>query len=55
MKNLLKHYFSLKFRGFAFNDIVTGEAVFYYEDCFGEIWMKNSRWSFFRVKANHQS
>ena len=52
MITFLKHYFTLEYRGFAFTDIVTGEGVFFYEDCFGDVWMKNSRWGLFRVKAN---
>jgi hypothetical protein len=46
---LLKHYFSLKYAGYAFRDQVSGDSVYYYTDCFGERWMKTSRWAFFRV------
>ena len=46
----IKSYLSLESHYFAFTDVVSGKAVCVYVDCFGELWMKDSRWSFFRVK-----
>ena len=51
MIKILKSYFTLKFRYFAFRDVVSGKNVNVYIDCFGELWMKDGRWSLFRVSA----
>lgn len=48
IKNI-KSYFSLKFQYNSFTDIVSGKRVNVYIDCFGELWLKDGRWSFFRV------
>ena len=45
----IKSYLSLKRTAYAFTDSVSGKAVYYYEDCYGDIWMKDSRWGFFAV------
>ena len=50
MIKTLKSYFSLEFRYFAFTDIVSGKSVNAYVDCFGDVWMKDGRWSLFRVR-----
>lgn len=34
---------------YAFADIVSGEAVYYFEDTLGRRWMANNNWSLFRV------
>jgi hypothetical protein len=44
----IKSYLSLKRIGYAFTDTVDGRGVYYYRDCYGDIWMKNSRWGLFR-------
>lgn len=49
MKNSLKSYFSLLLLGYAFTDVVSGKPIYYYIDCFGVTWMKESRWDFFAV------
>ena len=38
--------------GYAFTDCVSDKAVFYYKDYFGNKWMANDSWGFFRVAAN---
>ena len=45
----LRSYFTLKFHYFAFSDVVSGKSVNVYVDCFGDLWMKDGRWSLFRV------
>lgn len=47
-------YLTLKLIGFAFTDIVTGEPVYKYRDCFNEVWLKNSRLAFFRVHVSKE-
>jgi hypothetical protein len=32
-----------------FTDTVSGQRVYSYCDCYGEVWLKDSRWSLFRV------
>lgn len=44
----IKSYLSLKRIGYAFTDTVDGQGVYYYRDCYEDIWMKNSRWGLFR-------
>ena len=48
----IKSYFTLKFRYSAFIDVVSGKMVNVYADCFGDLWLKDSRWSLFRVKKS---
>ena len=48
----IRSYFTLKYTGHAFTDTVSGKGVKYYRDCFGDVWMKESRWGLFRVKKN---
>ena len=43
-------YFTLKLEGFAFNDIVSGNSVYYYIDCYGDRYLKESKYSLFKVK-----
>lgn len=45
----IKSYLSLERIGYAFGDSVSGKSVYYYRDCYGDIWMKDNRWSFFAV------
>ena len=49
MLKLIKSYCSLKFVRHEFNDKVSGLRVSSYFDCYGDVWLKDSRWSFFRV------
>lgn len=35
-------YIKSYYAGHAFVDIVDGRDVFYYKDCYGDVWMKNS-------------
>ena len=46
----IKSYLTLRRVAYAFTDIVAGKAVYYYEDCYGDTDLKDSRWSFFAVK-----
>ncbi len=50
MKRLLKSYFSLTFVETRFTDVVSGQTVKLYVDCFGDFWLKDGRWSLFRVE-----
>lgn len=45
------NYFNLVDCGLAFRDQVTGRMVHYYRDPDGVVWMKESRWGLFRVRA----
>ncbi len=38
--------------GSAFIDSVSGKTVSYYRDRHGVIWLKDSKWSRFKVKVN---
>lgn len=49
IKRAIKSYFTLKFIQAEFVDAVSGEQVSSYRDCFGDVWLKSGRWSFFRV------
>ena len=49
MLKWIKHYCSLKDVGGAFTDKVSGRSVRYYRDCYGKVFMKDSRWSIFAV------
>ncbi len=46
-----KSYFTLQKVGEGWTDGVSGKTVSYYKDCFGEVYMKDSRWALFRVKV----
>lgn len=52
LKISLKRYFSLKLVDFACPDRITSRNVYIYEDCYGDRWLKNSRWSLFAVQTN---
>lgn len=39
----------MKKLGFAFTDIVTGRAVYYYLDRLGREWLAEHGWAWFRV------
>lgn len=47
----IKSYLSLRSIGRAFTDTVTGKPIYYYMDCYGDVWMKTSKWSLFSVKT----
>lgn len=47
----IKSYLSLKKVADGWTDGVSGKTVSYYQDCFGDMYMKDSRWSFFGVKV----
>lgn len=49
MIKTIKSYLSLEKIGYAFSDSVSGKAVNYYRDCYGKVWLKDSRWGLFRV------
>jgi len=49
MIKLLQHYLSLQRIEHRFNDHISGKEVWLYRDSAGEYWLKDSRWSFFRV------
>ncbi len=51
----IKSYFTLKKIATGFTDGVSGKTVCYYKDCYGDVWMKDSRWSFFGVKTGQKS
>ena len=51
MMRKIKSYFSLVNQGYAFTDTVSGKPVNYYKDCYGDWYMKESRWSPFSVVA----
>jgi hypothetical protein len=51
IKKKIKSYLSLENKGYAFQDAVTGKGVFYYKDCYGDWYMKKSRWSLFSARA----
>lgn len=44
----------MKRRCHAFMNAVSGQPVFYYEDAYGRLWMAESRWDLFRVRANSE-
>lgn len=45
-------YFTLVKVADGWTDGVSGKTVAYYKDRFGDVYMKDSRWSFFVVKVN---
>ena len=49
----LKNTASLERIGYAFTDTVDGRGVYYYRDRDGVVWLKNSKWSLFRVCSSH--
>ena len=49
----IKSYMTLKYLDYAFTDTVSGNSVNYYEDCYGDIWLKESRWGFFAVLSEY--
>ena len=51
IKKYIKSYLSLENKGYAFQDAVSGKSVFYYKDCYGDWYMKESRWSLFSARA----
>lgn len=40
--------------GYAFTDAVSGKPVYYYQDRKGTLWLKESRWSIFKILASYQ-
>lgn len=50
MIKAIKSYFTLKYHYYAFTDVVSGKPVSVYYDCYGDLWLKDGRWSLFRVK-----
>jgi len=52
MKKVIKSYFSLRLVEYCtFMDVVISKPVSTYVDCYGEYWLKTSRWAFFRVES----
>jgi len=51
MIKAVKSYFTLQFHYSAFTDVVSGKMVNVYVDCYGDLWLKDSRWSLFKVKS----
>ena len=49
MLNKLKSYFTLKFHYKSFYDHIGGNDVNMYVDCFGDMYLKDGRWSTFSV------
>ena len=45
----IKSYFSLQYKYRCFIDVVSGKSVNMYIDCYGDLYMKDGRWSFFAV------
>ena len=45
----IRSYFTLKFHYSAFQDRISGKKVCMYVDCFGDLYLKDNRWSFFSV------
>lgn len=52
MIKAIKSYLSLKRIRDAFTDKVSGKVVCIYKDCYGNEWLKDSRWSFFKVEKS---
>jgi len=42
-------YLSLKYKASLFTDKVSGKGVKLYEDMYGDMWMKDNKWAFFKV------
>ena len=45
----IRSYFTLNYLHSCFTDTVSGELVCMYVDCYGDMYLKNGRWSLFRV------
>ena len=45
----VKSYLTLKLHYRCFRDVVSGNYVSMYIDCYGDLYMKDDRWSFFSV------
>jgi len=45
----IKSYLTLKLHYRCFRDVVSGNYVSMYIDCYGDLYMKDDRWSFFSV------
>ncbi len=43
-------YFTLSNKKFLFEDAYSGNKVYSFKDCFGSIWLKDGRWSFFSIE-----
>lgn len=46
----IRSYFSLNDETYLFTDHISGNKVYSYTDCYGNKWMKDSRWGLFSVK-----
>ncbi len=46
----IKSYFSLEYHYDSFRDVVSGKMVSVYCDCYGDLWLKDSRWALFKVR-----
>lgn len=46
----IKSYLTLKYEYQSFRDMVSGKMVSVYSDCYGDLWLKDSRWSLFKVR-----
>ena len=38
---------------YAFRDVVAHKSIFIWRDFYGRYWMANTRWGWFRVRAQH--
>ena len=47
--NSIKSYFTLEFHYKAFYDSIGGKQVNMYVDCFGDLYLKDGRWSLFKI------
>lgn len=50
MIRAIKSYLSLTKQYDSFVDVVSGKTVSVYCDCFGDLYLKDSRWALFKVK-----
>ena len=48
----IKSYLTLEFQYHDFMDAVSGKMVNVYIDCYGDLYMKDSRWALFSVKKD---
>jgi hypothetical protein len=46
----IQSYLSLRWVENLFTDHISGKTVALYEDCYGKRYMKDSRWSLFKVE-----
>ena len=51
MFRTIKSRLSMKKVEYAFTDIVSGKAVYYYKDCFGDLWLADAGIFGFRIKS----